>query len=101
MKLQKKSSKVTSQEVTYEATTTNFVIAVIARIGNENILQNVEGTAKRKSATDAMPNLNSTFNKYGVGQLSTQFPADLATEEQIELLQAYNDIITTLNAPAV
>jgi len=101
MELTKKTTKVTSQEVTYEAKTTNFVIAVIARISNETLVNGIEGNAKRKTATDAMPNLTSTFNKYGAGQLNAQFAADLTTEEQIELLEAYNEITETLNTPTV
>ena len=48
-----------------------------------------------------MPSPTSTFNKYNEGQLNVQFQPNLTPDEQIELLETYNEIVTKLNPTTV
>jgi len=101
MELTKKTTTVTSQEDTYEVSSLNFTISITARISNGNILNMIEGVAKRKTDISEMPSPTSTFNKYNEGQLNVQFQPNLTPDEQIELLETYNEIVTKLNPTTV
>lgn len=100
MNLIKGATKVVSQETAYTGESDNFEYNITAITGNGQVTQ-TNGTAKRKIADSAQPDANvGTFGKWGQGQLNIQFNVSLTTEEQIELVTAYNEIVESINASA-
>lgn len=93
MNLTKGEPKVISQEVPYTGSSDHFDIEVKTQDSNGQV-QQINGSASKK--TDSSPVVVSTFNKWIVGQINVQFNDDLTSDEQAELLAAYNDIISQL-----
>ena len=93
MNLTKGEPKVISQEVPYTGSSDHFDIEVKTQDSNGQV-QQINGSASKKYETS--PVVVSTFNKWIVGQINVQFNDDLTSDEQAELLTAYNDIISQL-----
>ena len=93
MNLTKGEPKVISQEVPYTGSSDHFDIEVKTQDQNGQV-QQINGSASKKHETN--PIVVSTFNKWIVGQINVQFNDDLTSDEQAELLTAYNYIISQL-----
>ena len=95
MNLTKGEPKVISQEVPYTGSSDHFGIEVKTQDSNGQV-QQINGSASKKTDLSASKLVVSTFSKWIVGQINVQFNDDLTSDEQAELLEAYNDIISQL-----
>ena len=95
MNLTKGEPKVISQEVPYTGSSDHFDIEVKTQDSNGKV-QQINGSASKKTDLSTNKLVVSTFNKWIVGQINVQFNDDLTSDEQAELLEAYNDIISQL-----